>query len=559
MTLDRLRPARFGDVVYGIASGLIGVLAAVWITRGGMMTFNDSAAYLAAATNISDGRGIWANSPDTGSHLSVAAQLALHGSFPLSAWPPGYPLLLGLVMQFGATALGAAMVLSIVGGGAVGAATYIGGRSTIRLPRSVAFIVALGTVIGPNVNLLAFGPLMGHGFAYAESIFIPLVVITIVMGIHALRRPTALRVIVTSGLIVAITLVRDTGPIYGIALAAGAYTLRSRPTSRRVQPRLLAGGIFAVIGFAGAFAWSMANRKIFGSSPPIRHLGWYGGPEPLGNAIKVLAGWFGVPWGAPALVHLIVVVVGIVLPLVAVFGVKGRHRLWRPGSDLQMAMVVLASAVVLSLAAVLFTGFFLDRTTAPDARHLAPAQPFAYLLAAASLYQILSKSPTILGRRLPPRFAAPAVVIVGTLCLIHPLWILPAQRADLHHTPLQVQALGVFADMPDDVRIVTNAPDELWLLTGRTSLVLPPDRYFTTGSRNPDFSTGLDGIAQLAHHEPVIVATSRSIPFSSEAATDYLVDRRDFELVTSCGPMVELWAMKGTNAAQLARSACPEG
>lgn len=553
---DDAPPALVHDLAIASACGIIAVAAGIWFTANGMMTFNDSAQYLSAAERIASGAGIWSASPDTGSHLDIATQIALHGRFPMSSWPPGYPMILAGVMKFGLSALQAARVVSIAGGAILASATYLGARRVIGVSRGPSAMAAILAVLGPNVGLLAFGPMAGRGFAYAESIFNPLVVATVFVGTRALQRPSFRWAAPTCLLLIAITLLRDTGPIYGVALAAGAFVGFRHTAQRARRTRVMVGVGFAAVGIATTITWSIVNSLVFASSTSVRHFGWYGAARPLASTIRVLAGWFAIPWSAPVVFHLTVVTLGIMIPLAVALRPSVRRRFWPSNPDHQVAAVTLGTSIVLSIAAVAATGMLLDRTTLPDARHLSAAQPFVYVLGAAVFKSWWERHPTFQRHPSLAGRAGPMLVVIGTLIAIPTLWILPAGRTDLHVTPLQTAALADLDRLSSNTVIVTNAPDELWLLTRRTSLVLPPYRYFTTGEQNPHFANDLGLIAELAHEKPLIVATSTSIPFPSERATNALEHEHGFELVAHCGPAVALWALPGSDIAAKAGEVC---
>ena len=92
----------------------LGTVADLVATRHGDSIGQDSAAYLAAARNLLDGRGITTPFDLSGSTLSPDRAYAFHGAVPLVHFPPAYPAVLALVSWSGASLESGARVLGAV-------------------------------------------------------------------------------------------------------------------------------------------------------------------------------------------------------------------------------------------------------------------------------------------------------------------------------------------------------------------------------------------------------------------------------------------------------------
>lgn len=530
------------DLVLGIVVGVVAAVLTAWLTRQGMTTFNDSATYLSVAHHLTGGEGLTAAAPYTNSSMPMPAQLASDGRFPMTGWPPGYPLILAVVMQFGFDAMTAARIVAILSAGILTMAVFVGGRRLFGLSRAASLVVAGLTLVAPNVADADFGPMMGRRMVAAESVFIPLVVLTMLVGMTALKRSSPRWIAATCLLIGACTLTRATGPIYGLSLAIGGLIVPTRLGRDDFRHRLRVAGALGLSGMVTSVGWSLARRLLYGPSPSVRSVGWYGASGVIAIVVKVMAGWFGVPFSAPMILQLVVAGLVVVLPIVVVFRLSTRRRLWPGSTDVQRALVTASVAIVVTIIVVLVTCVVLDRTLLPDARHLAPVQPLAYLVTASVFTTWLDHLRNHGSAWLCASRQTVLVVVLGLVCgagAASSVW--SGRDVPVKGSPLRAELTGL-RGLGDDVRIVTNMPDAVWLASRRTSLVLPPERYFTSMTPNPNFRTDLDEVGRLADHEPVVIVVSSSLPYPTDKATSWLADRYGFEPVAHCGSEVTIWA-----------------
>jgi hypothetical protein len=151
---------------------------------------------------------------------------------------------------------------------------------------------------------------------------------------------------------------------------------------------------------------------------------------------------------------------------------------------------------VVYVAVVMFSRALLDRTIPFDRRLLGPLQLTFAIVAAVLLVRVLSS-------RVP--FAA----LCAVLAIVVVVWVWPwriwlTAYSDfstldmIEGAPAYVPGPfeAAVARLPEADLIVTNGPDGIYMLTGRSSILLPARKYSISGQTNPNFAKEM---AELGH------------------------------------------------------------
>lgn len=545
-----------------IGAGLLAGVLVWWFTPNGLIVTDDTVSYYSIAQHLADGKGLTSAFVPLNSHLPIANQIAALGRIPMTEWPPGYPVFLAIGAKLGLTVATAARAVAIIGAALLAASVTWTARRLLGLSLVASLAVAGLSILSPNVPDVSMGPLGGMAVALAESAYIPLSVLTVTVGISVLRRPSWWRVATVCGLLVVTTLVRSAAPALGVALGAGVLVASAE--ARWWTPRRRIGAAAAMvatppIAMAG---WGALNAAVWGATSSIRVLQWHSDPMAANQMSRTMTGWFGVSPSAPIWVAMAVAIVGVVAPIVLALTPGLRRRLWPDHPTRQVAAVVCAAAITANTLLVGITRFALDQTTTFDPRHLSTVQPFMYLLLAAVLAGLVERMTV---RKSVQRRRLAASGLVAACCLLvalPPLRSLRETRHRLARAATATSPASSLSTLPRNVTFAVSAPSAFWGATGRDSLLLPVRTYLTSGRPNPDYRRGLDQIAQLSRHAPVVVLTDSGSyfdPHGVDATTTYLTQRGGFVSVGPCGQFANALVRPGSSIEQDVRRLCASG
>ncbi|MBS1849094.1 MAG: hypothetical protein JST73_12530 [Actinobacteria bacterium] len=486
--------------------------------------------------------------------MSVAQQLAVWNRVPLVYWPPGYPLFVAGAMKPGLSALAAARAVAVVGAAATAFLGYVGARRLFGLAGLVSAAIAVLCVVLIGIRPEGVGPLPIWAYAMSESVYVPVVSATVLVGISLSRRPSRFRLVgVIIGVAVA-TLVRAGGPVIGFAIACGllARARRGAPGSRRAD--LVRAGCVAATGVIVAVGWSAWNRARHTGTAPIRTVAWHGFGDSPSILARTCAGWFGVPSTVGLPIAVVVAVAFVAVPVFVGLWRPARDRVCRSRRSLALSWMVSSAAIALIVVSVLATRLILDPTSDPDSRLLVSAQPLAYLLLASILSAVVSSA------RRADRLRRPAVLfgvaVFAVVAVLPALVELPAGRTHHDRSLTGTMVYGRLTRATPSILFVTNTPDRLWLDTGRSSIVLPWKRFIMTGRSNPHFDADISAIGRLARNRPTAVVMTPDVHGWNEPATHALVAREGFRFAGNCGPAVRVWVLPRSAAADEIHRIC---
>jgi hypothetical protein len=444
-----------------VAATAIAMLIAWWGTRWGAGTSPDSNRYLSAAVSIAES---WRLDSYTGT--------------PLTQFPPGYPVVVRLVMIPGLSWQTAARTICILTAGALVVATAAVARRVVSSP------VLRGTVIVTAVVAPTFTTI--NRMAWTEPLFIVvmLALVAVLIDIdHAAAPPTRRLLVTLAGLTSAAVLLRYAG----LGLVPGVAASLALIGRRRHQ---WLGGVVAYVSMSAIVPalWFMRNLVVSGDigGPPLPARGslW----SDLGLVLEAIGRGL-LPVLAPSETTSTLVgtlAAGALVALTVLLVRQGPHR----------DVVILSSLSGFLLLQLIVSA----RTTwvAIGNRMLSPLLiPAVLIVAIAADRWLMSRSnddaPQAASpdkRRRGARWAAAAaalVLLVG--------WTIETTDATAVAHDRGVGTTGAFwrnptlSDdlglIPEDARVVSNEAGAIWNITGRFPVLelFGGDRQLTDAER----------------------------------------------------------------------------
>jgi hypothetical protein len=441
----------------------------------------DSVTYIGVGRNIAEGHGATYPFKSPGARMTD--------------FPPGYPLVLGAADAAGLPIVGFAHVFQALMLGVAGA---LAAWLVLRASRSAVF-AAIAFL------LVVAAPGLGEVFStvYTEPL-------AIVLGLGALAFLVAYAHSPRVGYLVGAGVCAGISPVVrwvGVSVIATGVLVLLVIGAGVVRDRVKRAAAWGALSLVPAALVAATNRN-HGNSSTARKLAWH----PIGwsqarQGFDTVASWF-LPrqlsdrWIAGA------VIVGVVFLLVAVWLVRrgatvARRALGAAGP----AVVVPGAFVVVYLATIVVSVSLFDAATPLDTRILAP------------LYAALV--PTVIGgvavwwsqpgRSRDAMRAAGAVLVVALVLVgVRSLttatgnqdYRLGYATSHWHHSPLMRQLRAY----PKGALVVTNAPEAVYLQTGRHARGLPAKYSSTSLQHDPHYRQQLDALVRRVQARGGVVA-----------------------------------------------------
>ena len=461
------------ELVVLVLPAVVGTVALLFVTRKGVYASPDTAFYVGTARNLLDGDGL----------------TAPPGSPPLSHFPPLFPLVLAAFGWLtGLDPLDAAGVLNplLLGLTALTVAFVVRRRSG-----SVALGVAASVAVVVAVDLLVY-----FASALSEPLFVALVLgavvslATAVEGGH--RWAWAVAVACTAGA----CLTRYVG--VALVVAEVAVLLRLGAGGRKAIAR---ASVMAAVSLAPLAVWLLAAGP--GNRPVVVHLFdagyWTGAARSLSR--WVLPPW--VPWPVRG--------VATALVVAALTGVAAARRRRRPetAGEQRSGDVLgrlLAAFAIAYLALLVADRALLDATGRLDLRFLA----VLHVVAIVGLLPWLHRA---LAGRARTAAAAIGLALLGLHGLQAGSWVADGltdigvgRRGLSAEAWRESPVMATIAALPRDTPVYSNAPEAIFLLTGRSTTPLPAHTDYLSGRRRTSYQAELAATGgRLAAADGVVV------------------------------------------------------
>lgn len=488
----------------------------------------DSAVYLGVAHNIVDGRGPTVPITFYTDRYSPATAAAFHGAVPSTHFTPLYPAVLAGFEALGLDGTAAARVLD----GLILAFNMV--LFTIVLSRALVnrswWVSAAGAVV-----LMVSGTwIVVHTYALSEALFLTWILAGLVLIPRYLVLPSPRTLALLSLCGAGAVLTRWVGVSFAITVATLIGLRAAWPAVVRARRAALVLGATATAGAA----WALFGALAGGSFPRV--LSYHPPAKAAGTILTLLADWFIHP-RPPGGRVLMLCVLGAVLVLAATFTrwQRGRSSQEVQSSERAWLLVALIVFAIVYVVVVLGARTFFDASipvvlnTTLDvwraARIFVPLLPVALILAIAAVHEIAFRLLTRDdGGRSPARahtWSALAAVGGCMLLVVLPVSYVPttyrdvSDSLDARRRPALGSLTRAVRSLPSATMIVTNAPDDAYLATGRPLLIAPLRHVFVTGRTNHAFQREVSDLAAiLRDRRGVLLLRSRALVDEATAA-----------------------------------------
>jgi hypothetical protein len=499
---------------YGVAilslAGLISILIA---TAQGIGVSPDSVAYLGAARNLLDGRGLslpYGQIPDT----------------PLTHFPPLYPLLLSASGWLGIEpAQGARWLQALLFGlliALAGYALYIASR------RAAGFALLGSLFIVTSPTLLGLSMM-----AWTEVLFLLLsllALLSLARFLEQLKRPM---LVLAALLVAAATLTRYAGVALGLTTLMGILLLQ-RGTRAQKLYNLALFSLFSGLPLA---LWMTRNASLAGSATNREFSFHPLGRSHIVQALGTISEWFMIPASAPSLIKLCLLLVPLLLIVVALrlpATQQASQHQWQATVDTQGRYFQRLLVLFVLIYTVFLAGSisFLDANTPLDHRILSPVYIVGLLLIFLSVHQL------VLHLKHGPYLRMALIAFAIPMLALHAFQgaLLVTTRHQNGSGFMEVQwrqsqIIPVVISLPTETPIYSNAPEGIYFLTERPALGLPKKIKATMQEINDSYTDELQVMKQRLEAEDGVVVYFTNLGRSSMTEAIDLQTQLDLSLL----------------------------
>jgi quinoprotein glucose dehydrogenase len=434
---------------------------AVWIATGrGAGISPDSVEYVAAARWLLAGKGL----------------RALDGT-PLIHFPPLYPVALAAAAWMsGSDPLDAARWLNA---GLFGFLLALAGLLACRISGRVSAGLAAALVL-----LVSRDTVLMHAMAWSEPLAIVLGTAGLALLARHLETGRTHELMLAALALALATLTRYAAVAYTIAAIAALCLLDRGTLPARKLVKALSVGFAAVLPVG---LWSVLARR--GGGVGGRTLDLHGlTVSDLRKAAGTLASWV-VPADTPAIIAVIATLVAVA----AVFALVLRWRRQRT-DGLPLPRILLLFAAVYA-AFIAFCRMTIDAAILFDARILAPMLVVLVIVVSG----LAGLGLPTLGHRWRWLVAAALAVLVGAQAFGTARWMRSARNQGLFYTRRGLETsplLNRVRALPSTALVWSNAPDVIYVLTGRCVRRLPRRAHPESGRPDTGFTAAWEALLQ---------------------------------------------------------------
>jgi len=454
-----------------VCAGIGGAIL-LFCTTWGIGVTTDSTVYVNVARNFLKGYGL--------SHPPGA---------PMTHYPPLYPITLSLSGLFGQDPLEGARwlhallfsVTLIFCGLTIYRETH---GSTIAWVTGLLLLLSSGTMI------------FVYSFAWSESLFILLSIAGFLMLGEYLERSKPLLLLASSILLGSAFLTRYIG-ISLVITGCLCILLFSRSNYLR---RCIDATIFGILSLCPIILWVVRNRMVAGTltnramvSHPITF-------HHLNSAISTLSGWLCMPEDWPLYFRGILLAIFTLTVLAGYAILLGKWLTSKENRQDKRLLYYPSLSILFVVIYMLCLGFsisFVDAHTPVDARILSPLYGLIVIGVVCMIYHLwymFAKRQIIIILIIPMSFALIVCQIVYSVPLVASLHYEGSGFSSRYwkHSDL----MDIIKSLPDNAVIYTNGSDAIEILTGKSSIMIPPKVHAGTRLPNEKFSSEFSGIVE---------------------------------------------------------------
>lgn len=441
-------------------------------------------------------------SPDSVAYIRVARSLLTGNGLDTTHFAPLYPVLLDVMTLgklFGEDPLQTARWLNAIFFGAniflVGLLIYRF-SSELKWPPVIGSLLMLGSI--PMLTI--------HLMAWTEPAFIFLS-FTGLVSLALFLENSKMMTLVIAGILMSLAFLTRYA---GAALVLTGFLAILLFSRKNLRQRFLAAIIFGCLSVVPMLLWLLRNISMAGTATSREIVFHPINRSHVWQAIFTFSGWFLLPDSAPNIFRFglgAVILLGATLILLA-HRQKGRTKQNSSGiTEMPQLIKLLSLFIVIYGIFLVMSISFIDANTPLDNRILSPAFVAAIIL----LLYLLSQAVRVfrLKSAAQAAFAAGLIICLGFyMSASYPLLSdsftngLGFSNASRHN----VEIIEKVDQLPDNVVLISNFPEILYLHTDRPTTALPRKINAVTRQVNQKYASELAGISkQIAAEESVIV------------------------------------------------------
>jgi hypothetical protein len=459
-------------IVVAAGFGLLGLASVLAMTRHGVGATVDSGEYLSVADNLAHGRGFTV--PYVSYDESYPEHLRVPSQVPMTQFPPGFPVVIAagerltgaspatVARWINAAALAgtAALACGLVYA-ATGALLWEGlaGAMVVRPP----FLFASARALSEPLALLSLAVVLLATYRYVER-----------------PRRRTLVILCAAGAVGSLTRLPGVVPVLGAATALWLWSPGTR--ARRLQRAT----VVMVAGLGPLLLWLVRNAVVAGQASN-KALGWHPPSAAVWKqgADKWLA-WFGphhLPWS------IVTVAAAATMLLLTLRGTSMLGRL----------CVLFAVGYI---AFVVGVRTFIDNNLSFGSRMFLPALLLLTIAVVTGSAALPWRSRALVGGALAALSLWSTAHLVTTNIPTFPESTSAGYSARVWRSS---PAIAQIRGLDPAVVVVTNAPDAVWLRTGRSPAFLPVDRDLYSGHANARYDDQLAALERALRGRRAIV------------------------------------------------------
>jgi hypothetical protein len=480
-------PAPIGRSQLAVAAvlALWACLSVLAMTRHGAGTTVDSGEYLSVAHNVAGGKGF--TMPYASYDEAYPERPAPSLRIPMTQFPPAFPAVVAAGER-------------LTGARPTDVARWVNALALAGTVATVALLVYAAT--GALLWEVAAGALLVRPplvFAHARLLSEPLALLSlavVVAAAHAyLRRPRRRTLVLMSVAAAAGALTRLPGVVPAVC-AAAAIALWSHGSARRRATRaaaVLAASLLPLAGWLArnAVVAGHASDKRLGLHPPSVKV-WR-------QAADKLLAWIGphhLPW-----VVVTIVVVGALVAWAGRAAWRARDtRAARQRPSLPAMCLGLAAAYVAFVVAV---RTFVDNNLSFGSRMFLPVLLLGTIAVTSGASALRAGPRVAVAAVCAGVWATATIALVGTNI---PQFPTSSSAGYAAKTWRSSPTVALVARLDTDVAVVTNAPDPIWLYTGKNPLFIPLGRDLYSGRPNPRYDEEVRALRSALRGRRAVVA-----------------------------------------------------